>query len=67
MVVHKQTIGCSKDSVPVGRVRTQPTVKRFKKRFKKRLKRGGQIFPPKKSFFFPQTGSRILLNCKFAP
>ncbi|EJY24645.1 hypothetical protein HMPREF1357_00032 [Enterococcus faecium C497] len=52
MVVHKQTIGCSKDSVPLGRVRTQPTVKRFKRGLKRDYKRGGQNFPPKKAHFF---------------
>ncbi|RXN39828.1 hypothetical protein CYQ37_15670 [Enterococcus faecalis] len=58
---YKQTIPCLKDSVSLGRVRTQPTVKRFKKRFKKRE---GQNFPPKNHSFFPQTGSRNFLNCK---
>ncbi|MFN6688209.1 hypothetical protein ACK4CS_18685, partial [Enterococcus gallinarum] len=52
LVVHKQTIGCSKDSVPLGRVRTQPTVKRFKRGLKRDYKRGWQNFPPKKAHFF---------------
>jgi hypothetical protein len=50
--LHKQTKCPSKDSVSLGRVRTQPTVKRFKRGLKRDYKRGGQNFPPKKAHFF---------------
>ncbi|HFL3690941.1 TPA: hypothetical protein ACG3QW_003740, partial [Clostridioides difficile] len=39
------------DSVPLGRVRTQPTVKRFKRGLKRDYKRGGKISRLKKLIF----------------
>ena len=50
--IDKQTILHRLIFVLLGRVRIQPTVKRFKKRFKRDYKRGGQNFPPKKLLLF---------------
>ena len=48
---HKQTKPPPKDYVHLGRVRTQPTVKRFKRGLKRDYKRGGKIPSLKPSLF----------------
>ncbi|PQC88848.1 hypothetical protein CUN38_13680 [Enterococcus faecium] len=45
----KQTKCSLKNSVHLGRVRTQPTLKRFKRGLKRDYKRGGVKFPAKKN------------------